>query len=112
MIGTGDIKNIGSGRGMYYTVNVPLRPGLNKHSLLQIYDRIIKPAKERYNPQAIVIQSGGDGLIGDPLVHKNDFGNGWNLDLSSYWECINRILNWDLPTLILGGGKFKIKKKK
>jgi len=104
--GTGDIKSIGSGRGIYHTINVPLQPGLNKVSLMQIFERAIKPAKERYNPQAIVIQCGGDGLIGDPLLHKNDFGNGWNLDLNSYWECINNILKWDLPTLLLGGGGY------
>ncbi|ORX54678.1 Arginase/deacetylase [Piromyces finnis] len=104
--GTGDIKSIGFGRGIYHTINIPLLPGLKKSTLMQIYERVILPAKERYNPQAVVIQCGGDGLIGDPLVHKNDFGNGWNLDLNSYWCCVNNILNWNIPTMILGGGGY------
>lgn len=56
----------------------------------------------RYQPDACVVQCGADAIAGDPL-------GGTNLIPDDLGKCVERILTWRLPTIFLGGGKFKAK---
>lgn len=51
----------------------------------------------RYQPNAIVLQCGADGLTGDKL-------GGFNLTLTAFGYCLRKVLGWKKPTLVLGGG--------
>ena len=53
---------------------------------------------DTYIPEVIVVQCGADCLAGDPL-------GTFNLTLQGIGNCINEIIKWDLPTLLLGGGR-------
>lgn len=55
-----------------------------------------------FQPNAVVIQCGADGIHGDPL------GATFNLTEVALGFCIKEILNWRLPSLFLGGGKENI----
>uniref|UniRef100_A0A915DQQ9 Histone deacetylase n=1 Tax=Ditylenchus dipsaci TaxID=166011 RepID=A0A915DQQ9_9BILA len=65
--GTGDLKDVGAGKGRYYAVNFPLRDGIDDET----YERIFVPVMEKlvgsYQPNAIVLQCGADSLTGDRL---------------------------------------------
>lgn len=61
--------------------------------LCRISNEIVK----YFQPNAVVIQCGADGLTGDEL-------GGFNLTLKSFGFCLKQVLNWKKPTLILGGG--------
>lgn len=50
-----------------------------------------------FKPKCIVTQCGADGLNGDPVGQCN-------LTLKTIGECINKVIQSDLPTLFLGGG--------
>ncbi|KAF6041338.1 Hdac3 [Bugula neritina] len=54
--GTGDMYEIGAGSGRYYSVNVPLKEGIDDQSYLQIFKPTISAVMEYYRPSAIVLQ--------------------------------------------------------
>ncbi|KAK9685554.1 Histone deacetylase 8, partial [Basidiobolus ranarum] len=99
--GTGGIDNVGNGKGLYHSVNVPLKEGLGEKTLAEVFDQVIQKAFSTYQPDAVVLQCGSDGLVGDPTGE-------WNLTIESIGACVAKILDLDKPTLILGGGKFCI----
>ncbi|KAJ5201016.1 hypothetical protein N7449_005819 [Penicillium cf. viridicatum] len=95
--GTGELRDIGAGQGKHYTVNLPLRDGMNDVSYKSIFEPIIKSVMERYRPEAC----GGDSLSGDRL-------GCFNLSIG-HANCVNFIKSFDLPTLILGGGGYTMR---
>ena len=60
--GTGDIKDVGANLGKHYSVNFPLRDGINDESYESIFKPIIQHVMDFYNPSAIVLQCGADSL--------------------------------------------------
>lgn len=56
MLCTGDMYEIGAGSGRYYSVNVPLKEGIDDQNYLQIFKPTIKAVMEYYRPSAIVLQ--------------------------------------------------------
>ncbi|KAH3666609.1 hypothetical protein WICMUC_005593 [Wickerhamomyces mucosus] len=97
--GTGGIDNKGKGKGLKYSVNIPLKHGLSDRSLLRVIDEIIIPTIEKFKPDCMVIQCGGDGLSTD------DFKE-WNLSIKGYGEAIKSLLSLHHPVLMLGGGGY------
>ena len=59
--------------------------------------RVAGEVRARFSPEAVVIQCGADALVGDPL-------GSFNLTLKGVGECVETVLLWQLPTLLLGGG--------
>ncbi|ORX92953.1 hypothetical protein K493DRAFT_285250 [Basidiobolus meristosporus CBS 931.73] len=97
--GTGAIDNVGNGKGLHHTLNVPLKEGLSGKTLIQVFDVVIEKVLSTYQPDAIVVQCGSDGLVGDPTGE-------WNLTIDSIGACVERLLSYNKPTLILGGGGY------
>ncbi|XP_065208681.1 histone deacetylase 8-like [Planococcus citri] len=99
--GTGDLKDVGIGKGKFYTVNVPLKEGMNNISYRYLFECIIKEIMTKYKPNAVVLQCGADGLTGDKL-------GGFNLTQELYGYCLRRVLGCKIPTLVLGGGGYNV----
>lgn len=49
-------------------------------------------------------QCGADSLYGDTCDTQNPF----NLTTYSYGKCIKMLIDLDIPTIFLGGGKIKV----
>jgi acetoin utilization deacetylase AcuC-like enzyme len=81
-------------------LNVPLKTGLTGSTFLNVFKSIAEYCRDSFDPEAIVVQCGADGLAGDPLK-----GN-WNLDISSIGEAISHIFSYDKPTILFGGGGY------
>jgi acetoin utilization deacetylase AcuC-like enzyme len=64
---SGHIDQIGEGEGEGYNINVPLPPGSGRDAYIATFERVVAPALRAYKPEAIVIASGFDGSIYDPL---------------------------------------------
>ncbi|XP_065062287.1 histone deacetylase 1-like [Rhopilema esculentum] len=79
--GTGDLRDIGAGKGKYYAVNFPLRDGIDDDSYEKIFNPIISKVIEVYQPNAIVLQCGADSLSGDRL-------GCFNLSLRGHAQCV------------------------
>jgi hypothetical protein len=65
--GTGNIKDIGAKSGKYYSVNCPLKEGMDDLSYERIFKPVIQKVMDVYRPTAIVLQCGADSLTGDRL---------------------------------------------
>lgn len=100
--GTGELRDIGVGQGKNYSVNFPLRDGIDDKSYKSIFEPVIKSVMEYYRPEAIVLQCGGDSLSGDRL-------GCFNLSMAGHANCINFVKSFDLPVLVLGGGGYTMR---
>lgn len=65
--GTGEMTDVGKGNGKYYSVNLPLREGIDDESYAQLFQPVIRSVMEYFEPNAIVLQCGADSLAGDRL---------------------------------------------
>lgn len=75
--GTGDWREIGAGEGQGTICNVPLRPGVGDEGYARIFDELLWPLAERFQPQLILVSAGYDAHWQDPLA-------GMRLSLSGY----------------------------
>ncbi|XP_078799263.1 histone deacetylase 2 isoform X1 [Oryzias latipes] len=100
--GTGDLRDIGAGKGKYYAVNFPLRDGIDDESYEQIFKPVMSKVMEMYQPSAVVLQCGSDSLSGDRL-------GCFNLTIRGHAKCVEYIKSFNLPLLMLGGGGYTIR---
>lgn len=100
--GTGDLRDIGAGKGKYYSVNFPLRDGIDDEVYDTIFQPVMKKVMEQYQPGAVVLQCGADSLTGDRL-------GCFNLTLKGHGRCVEYMKSFNLPLLLLGGGGYTIR---
>lgn len=100
--GTGELRDVGVGAGKHYTVNYPLRDGMDDASYKHIFESVISKVMEHYRPHAIVLQCGADSLSGDRL-------GSFNLSMRGHANCVKFVKSFGIPTLVLGGGGYTIK---
>lgn len=85
------------------TINLPLKHGLDDDYLRQLMDTVILPCIEKFEPEALVIQCGSDGLMGDTF-HE------WQLSIRGLTENIISVLRRfpQCHVILLGGGGYNI----
>ncbi|XP_030636494.1 histone deacetylase 8 isoform X2 [Chanos chanos] len=99
--GTGDVSDTGLGKGRGYAVNVPLEDGIRDDRYLQVFTSVMQEVKAQFNPEAVVMQLGADTMAGDPMCS-------FNMTPVGVGKCLLHILQWELPTLLLGGGGYNL----
>jgi acetoin utilization deacetylase AcuC-like enzyme len=76
--GSGAVKEIGTGSGEGFTINVPLPAGCADRQYLQVFQDVIAPAAESFQPEWILVSAGFDPHRRDPLggmgVSERGFG--------------------------------------
>ncbi len=91
--GSGSVNEIGRGKGLGYTINVPLRVGPGDAEYLKIFRTILKPVALDYKPDFILISAGFDIYYKDPLGGMNvtplGFANLMRVMLDIADECCN-----------------------
>ena len=65
--GTGDVKDVGVKSGKNYSVNCPLREGMDDKSYKQVFQPVLQKVMDLFQPGAVVLQCGADSLTGDRL---------------------------------------------
>jgi acetoin utilization deacetylase AcuC-like enzyme len=65
--GTGSASERGTGRGVGYTINIPLTAGAGDRVYMDSVDQVILPAAEVFRPQIVLISAGFDAHANDPL---------------------------------------------
>ncbi len=66
--GTGYEDEIGEGRGKGYTVNVPLPPYANDEAFKFIFDELIFPLVDKFNPELVIRNGGSDPHPSDEIT--------------------------------------------
>jgi acetoin utilization protein AcuC len=97
--GTGSERETGEGKGLGYTINIPLEPKSDDDIFQRAVDEIIVPAVESYGPDLVVSQLGVDMLHSDPLTDLN-------MTNSSYAYAVKSCIALGRPLLALGGGGY------
>ena len=92
---TGRIEEAGLGQ----IFNLPLPAGLNDTEFAHIRDGLIRPALDRFAPDALVIQCGADAVEEDPLS-RLALSNRAHLDL------LRAVIPSAPRVLLLGGGGY------
>lgn len=100
--GTGDLDEVGARDGKYYSINVPLKDGIDDDNYLRLFKPIIEGVMQHYRPAAVVLQCGADSLNCDRLGR-------FNLSLRGHAECVRFVKSFNLPTLVVGGGGYTIR---
>lgn len=100
--GTGDVNEIGAGRGRLYSLNVPLKDGIDDMQYLEIFTSVIQAVVQKYRPEAIVLQCGADSLQDDRI------GN-FNLSIEGHSNCVDFVCKFNIPLIVLGGGGYTVK---
>ncbi|KAB0791481.1 hypothetical protein PPYR_03281 [Photinus pyralis] len=100
--GTGDMYEIGAESGRYYSVNVPLKEGIDDASYWQIFKPVISHVMEFFQPTAIVLQCGADSLANDRL-------GCFSLSTKGHGECVKFVRDLNVPTLVVGGGGYTLR---
>lgn len=100
--GTGGHEDIGVEKGKQYSINFPLRDGIDDVNFVSIFKSIIAKVMEVYQPGAVVLQCGADSLSGDRL-------GCFNLSLRGHGACVDYVKSFNIPTLVLGGGGYTVR---
>ncbi len=79
--------------------NLPVPRGLNDSELAVLVERAVLPLIERFFPDALVIQSGADGLADDPQARLE-------LSYRGLWSAIDAPMHAVPRVLVLGGGGY------
>ncbi len=88
-------RRYGAGGAM----NLPVDPGFHDDELRYLVKRVVLPALAEFDPQAIILQCGADGLSEDPLSRLE-------LSNAGIWETVREIRPLAPRLLVLGGGGY------
>ncbi|VUZ55658.1 unnamed protein product [Hymenolepis diminuta] len=100
--GTGDMYEVGAESGKYYSVNVPLKEGIDDDMYFSIFKSVITEVVQFYRPTVIVLQCGADSLGCDRL-------GVFNLSIRGHGRCVRCVRSLGIPTLVLGGGGYTVR---
>ncbi|KAF5399344.1 Histone deacetylase [Paragonimus heterotremus] len=100
--GTGDMFEVGAKAGKYYSINVPLKEGIDDEMYFNIFKCVVNDVVTFYRPTAIVLQCGADSLGCDRL-------GVFNLSIRGHGRCVKMVKTLGLPLLVLGGGGYTVR---
>jgi histone deacetylase 1/2 len=92
---------VGEGLGKFFTVNVPLKQGMDDTGYLELFKKVMRQVMATFVPDVMVIQCGADSLSKDKLGHLN-------LSIRGHGECLNFMRQFGVPMVLLGGGGYTI----
>ncbi|MBE8540441.1 histone deacetylase [Geoglobus acetivorans] len=84
--GTGYPYETGKGRGEGYTINVPLPPGTSDEGYFYVFEKVIEPVIQEFEPDFIAVSAGQDNHFTDPIT-------GLALTAKGYAEIMKRAVN-------------------
>jgi acetoin utilization protein AcuC len=67
--GTGFVDELGEGDGFGYSINLPVEPFTEDDSWISLYADALRDVAAAFRPDVIVLQSGCDAHVLDPLTH-------------------------------------------
>lgn len=99
--GTGALDSIGENRGLYSSINVPLRRGCDDLSFIKLFDSVFNRCYDVFRPSVIWIQCGADSLYNDVIGR-------FKLSTKAHGHAVETVLSKSVPTVLVGGGGYTI----
>jgi acetoin utilization deacetylase AcuC-like enzyme len=69
--GTGGARETGEGEGKGLTINVPLSGGQGDDEYREVFQKVLVPAADNFQPEFVLISAGFDAHRDDPLASMN-----------------------------------------
>ena len=66
--GTGPLREVGTGDGEGYTINLPVPPGSGDAEWLSLVEHVVLPAARAFSPEIVLVSAGFDAHRADPLA--------------------------------------------
>ena len=101
--GSGALNESGAGAGEGYTINIPLPAGCADAEYLQVFQDIIVPAVEKFQPQWILVSAGFDPHRRDPLGGMNVTEEGFGAMARILLSLAKRFADARIAFLLEGG---------
>ena len=99
--GTGFVEEAGTGKGVGYSVNLPLEPFTDSSVYLPAFEQVVPPLFAAFRPDVVVAQLGIDAHRTDPLTHLA-------LDVQGFARAVARIAELSPKLICLGGGGYDV----
>jgi acetoin utilization deacetylase AcuC-like enzyme len=100
---SGLVEHTGKGGGEGFNVNVPLPPGSGNGAYEAAVERVVVPAVENFRPQIIVIASGLDASMMDPLAMMMVTSEGYRRMTDTMVDLAGRVCDGKLVAIHEGG---------
>lgn len=101
--GTGFSEERGLGKGKGYTKNVPLPPRSGDKEYLDIFEKYLAPAADKYKPDLILVSAGFDAHIDDPMADMNVTSKGFEKMASEVYSIADKHCDGKLAMVLEGG---------
>ncbi|MCK4730549.1 MAG: histone deacetylase [Candidatus Aenigmarchaeota archaeon] len=101
--GTGFSEERGLGKGERFTKNIPLPPGSGDKEYLDIFEKYLAPAADKYKPDLILVSAGFDAHIDDPMADMNVTGKGFEKMASEVYSIADKHCDGKLAMVLEGG---------
>ncbi len=101
--GTGDIGDTGTGEARGTKVNIPLPHGTGDRGFISAYERVVVPALERHAPELVLVSSGWDAHVGDPLGTLNVSTEAYTRVASLILDVAQRLCRGRVVAVLEGG---------
>jgi len=105
--GTGLASETGQDAGVGTTVNLPLPPGSGDAEYAAAFDGVIVPELLAYRPDLILISSGFDAFVGDPLAQMRVTAAGFRHMALAVRRVADRVCEGRVVALLEGGYDLK-----
>jgi acetoin utilization deacetylase AcuC-like enzyme len=101
--GSGAVNETGVGAGDGFTLNIPLPAGCTDAEYLQVFQDIVVPAAEKFQPDWILVSAGFDPHRRDPLGGMNVTEEGFGAMARLLLALANRFADGRIAFLLEGG---------
>jgi acetoin utilization deacetylase AcuC-like enzyme len=101
--GTGHWSEIGEGKGEGFSVNVPLPAGVGDYGYGRVFDEVLYPLAERYQPEFVLVSAGYDAHWADPLGMMSLSTTGFGYLTSVLKELADELCEGRLVLTLEGG---------
>jgi acetoin utilization deacetylase AcuC-like enzyme len=101
--GTGRASERGSGAGLGYTVNVPLAAGCGDREYREVFEKVLYPVAQAFEPHLVLISAGFDAHRDDPLASMDVTEAGYTQMTTIVRDIAERYCEGRLVSLLEGG---------
>jgi acetoin utilization deacetylase AcuC-like enzyme len=101
--GTGYEWEIGVGKGVGTTLNIPMNPGGDDADYLREIDQKVLPKLNDYKPELLILSAGFDAHTDDPLAGMNASEDGFASITQRLTQAANTLCNGRVVSALEGG---------
>jgi acetoin utilization deacetylase AcuC-like enzyme len=89
--GTGGSRDVGSGAGTGYTVNLPVAPGSGDAVFVSLVEHVAVPLLLSFEPELVLISAGFDAHLEDPLADCRVTEAGYGAMALAMWQAAREV---------------------